>query len=96
MKLALLGIDDDALALVRWAIAAGGHELVAAYDCGHREREVRELAPQSRLSESWESLVLGSAADAVIVGRGGAELAGETGIADAERRNDQLRSHRRL
>ena len=91
MKLALLGIDDDALDLVRWAVAGGGHELVAAYDVGSRAAEVRALAPRAQLNESWEALVLGSMAEAVIVGRGGAELAGETGIADSERRAEQLR-----
>jgi hypothetical protein len=91
MKLALLGMDDDALELLRWALADGGHELVAAYDVGAREPDVRSLAPRAKIGESWEALVLGSAADAVIVGRGGAGLAGETGIADSERRDEQLR-----
>jgi len=91
MKLALLGIDDDALDLIRWAVTDGGHELVAGYDVGRRSGEVLALAPGARFDESWESLVLGSAADAVIVGSGGAKLAGETGIADSERRDDQLR-----
>lgn len=91
MKLALLGIDDDALEIVRWAIAQGGHDLVAAYDCGARSAEVRALAPHARLGESWEALVLGSVADAVIVGRGGANLVQQTGIADSERRDEQLR-----
>jgi hypothetical protein len=91
MKLALLGIDDDALELARWAVTEGGHELVAAFDAGGRGAEVRDIAPQVHLGESWEALVLGSAAEALIVGRGGAGLADETGIADSERRDDQLR-----
>src|SRR5262245_25358646 len=90
MKLALLGVDDEALGLVRWALAHG-HELIAAYDCGSRGSEVRVLAPRAAMDESWESLVLGSTADAVIVGRGGAELSDQTGIPDTERRADQLR-----
>src|SRR5215204_1873668 len=91
MKLALLGVDEDALHLLRWALIDGGHELIAAYDCGSQAEELRTIAPQITLGESWEALVLGSAADAVIVGRGGAGLAGETGIADSERRDKQLR-----
>ncbi len=91
MKLALLGIDDDALELLRWAVSEGGHELVAAYDIGERAAEVQAIAPHVRLGESWEALVLGSTAEAVIVGRGGAGLADETGIADSERRDEQLR-----
>jgi hypothetical protein len=91
MKLALLGHDDESLRLLRWAVSAGGHELVAAYDVGPAAAEVRALAPQVRLGENWEALILVSAADAVIVGRSGAGLANETGIAQAERRADQLR-----
>src|SRR5262245_23969693 len=91
MRLALLGIDDDALELLQWAVTECNHELVAAYDVGNRRADVLAVASRASLDESWEALVLGSAADAVIVGRGGAKLAGETGIADSERRDDQLR-----
>ena len=91
MKLTLLGHDGESLALVEWAIVEGGHELVAAYDVGRAVADVRALAPAVRLGESWEALVLGSVADAVIVGRGGAGLAAQTGISDGERRAEQLR-----
>jgi hypothetical protein len=91
MRLALIGIDDDALALVRWAVQQGGHALVAAFDVGPRAAEVQAIAPHIQPSEDWESLVLGSAVDAVVVGRGGAGLTQATGIPDDERRADQLR-----
>jgi hypothetical protein len=91
MKLALLGADDESLTLVRWAVEAAEHQLVAAYDVGSRAADVQRLAPAARLGESWETLVLGSAVDAVIVGRGVAGLAEQTGIPDNERRAEQLR-----
>jgi hypothetical protein len=91
MKLALLGADDESLALIRWALHEGGHELVAAYDVGDHAAEVTASAPHVPISTSWESLVLGASVDAVVVGRGGPLLAEKTGIPDAERRADQLR-----
>jgi predicted dehydrogenase len=91
MKLALLGADDDALALVRWAIDVGGHDLSAAFDFGNRAAEVHAIAPRLQLDQSWESLVATPTVDAVIVARAGAGLTHQTGIADAERRADQFR-----
>src|SRR5262245_52902893 len=91
MKLALLGADDESLELIRWGVREGGHELISAFDLAGREGEVRELAPNVRLNEDWESLVLGSAVNAVIVARAGAGLTSATGIPDDERRADQLR-----
>ena len=91
MRLALLGIDDEALELVRWGVLAEGHELVVAYDVGSRGGDIAAIAPDAALNEDWESLVLGTRADAVIVARGHAGLTNQTGIADDERRADQLR-----
>jgi hypothetical protein len=91
MRLALLGADDEALELVRWAVLADGHELVAAYDLSSREADVLAIAPGALTGDTWESLVLGTQAEAVIVARGQAGLADATGIADDERRADQLR-----
>ncbi|MCI0359601.1 MAG: hypothetical protein L0211_14085 [Planctomycetaceae bacterium] len=91
MRLALLGVDDEALALVRWAVLRGGCQLVAAYDVGSRSADVAAISPGVVLDDTWESLVLGTQADVVIVARGQAGLAAETGIADDERRAEQLR-----
>jgi len=91
MKLAILGADDESLALVRWAVEQGGHELAAAYDSGSLAAELRQLAPQLKTGESWEALVAGSGIEAVIVGRGGALAAVSDGRPPEERRDDQLR-----
>src|SRR5687768_11254956 len=91
MKLALLGVDEDALALVHWAITQGGHQLTAAYDVGPRAVEARAIAPGVAISEIWEELLVGRVADAVIIGRGEAGLTQQTGFPDAQRRADQLR-----
>ncbi|MDX1943778.1 MAG: hypothetical protein SFU86_00100 [Pirellulaceae bacterium] len=90
MKLALLGADDEALALVA-AAQKMGHDLVAAFDVGQFRKPLLGLEPGVRLDEQWESLLLGGRADAVIVARGLAGLAATTGIGDEERRADQLR-----
>ena len=91
MKLALIGADEEALQLVRWAVFAGGHQLLAAYDTGPLASEVAAIAADVRLGDDWESLVLGTQADAVIVARGQAGTSEATGISDDERRADQLR-----
>jgi hypothetical protein len=91
MKLAVVGADDESLELLRWAVTRGDHHLVAAYDGGAFVGQLRQIAPQVRTNQSWEELVVASVADAVIVGRGGRELAEQTGIDHAERRADQLR-----
>jgi len=91
MKLALIGADEDALALAAWAVVHGGHELVAAYDSEACARQLQAISPRVCVSENWEELFLESSADAVIVGRGGKEAAARANIDPAERRADQLR-----
>lgn len=90
MKLALIGPDDESLALVRWGVGYG-HQLVAAYDVGSHAGNVQAIAPSARLGDDWESLLLGTQVDAVIVGRGMAGTSASTGIPDDERRAEQLR-----
>jgi hypothetical protein len=91
MKLALLGCDDETLALIRGAVAEGDHALVAAYDTAEHRQQVKSLAPQARLDEDWEALLLGTLADVVIIARGRLDPSRSTGFAADERRNDQLR-----
>jgi hypothetical protein len=91
MKLALLGADEDSLKLIRWAVEEGGHELVAAYEAGRWEAEVRAMAPSVRTDESWEALVLGSAAEAVVVGLDAIGTDEASGVDGAEHRADQFR-----
>ncbi|MFN0021838.1 MAG: hypothetical protein ACKVP0_26630 [Pirellulaceae bacterium] len=91
MKLALLGCDDETLALIRGAIAAGDHALVAAFDTAEHRQQVQSLSPHARLNEDWEALLLGTLADVVIVARGRLDPSRSTGFAADERRNDQLR-----
>src|SRR5436190_568094 len=91
MKLALLGCDNEALALLEEATRPPGHALVAAYDTAEFRARVAELWPKARLDEDWESLLLGDLADVVIVARGRLDPSRSTGFAADERRNDQLR-----
>lgn len=90
MKLALLGCDDESLDLLRAALASG-HTLAAAYDAAGYHTQLRQLAPLVRLDDDWESLLVGSVADGVIVARGKLDPSAETGFSGSERRDDQLR-----
>jgi hypothetical protein len=91
MRLALLGFDEDALRLARWAVESGQHELLAAYGAGEATGKLRELQPSIRLSENWEELLLGSTVDAVIFGQSEPKEASMSGLDVRELRTDQLR-----
>jgi hypothetical protein len=59
MRLALLGYDDDALALVDWACSEGGHTLAAAYETGPGLTRRLAAAPEAgQTSDAWESLLV--------------------------------------
>src|SRR5258708_905442 len=90
MDLALLGADEEALALLRFAAAGGSHHLVAAFDVGPLAAAVREINPDVQIGEDWESLLIGSQADLVLVARGPANPIGQAG-ANSDRRADQFR-----
>lgn len=90
MRLALLGADDEALSLLI-AMLDAGHELVAHFDAAEFQPELDHLAPNARRDEDWESLLLGSEVDCVIVAHKQADHSAATGISASERREDQLR-----
>jgi hypothetical protein len=91
MRLALLGCDEEALALVASALADGNHAFVAAYDASAYQSRLRQLAPQARYDDDWESLLVAGDIDAVIVARGRFDPSAESGFSADERRVDQLR-----
>jgi len=72
-------------------VEQGDHELIAAYDSDSFVVELAEIDRAVRLNESWEALFISGTADAVVVGRGGAEVAIAANIDPVERRADQLR-----
>ena len=81
MKLALLGSDDEAIALVRAALDSGRHTLVWASEFGDAADMTNRLPEATgRPSGEWESLADG-VADLVIVSATG----------DLARRAEQLR-----
>lgn len=81
MKLALLGSDDEAIALVRAALDSGRHTLVWASEFGDAADMTNRLPEaMGRPSGEWESLA-GGVADLVIVSATG----------DLARRAEQLR-----
>lgn len=82
MKLALLGSDDEALALVRAALDSGRYELVWAGELADREHAAKRLPEIGAAANGdWESLA-GGLADLVVVAVDG----------DVSRRAEQLRS----
>ena len=81
MRIALIGLSDETLPLVRAIAVRRELSLVwAAELSGHRDETAR-LAPRATLDEPWEGLLGGTSADLVIVSRG----------PDEELRAEQLR-----
>ena len=76
MKLALLGIDDVALAIARRALETTRHEIVLLTEedlTGHEPdslRQLRAMVPPRTPEFAWEAMLYDRPADAVIVARG--------------------------
>jgi hypothetical protein len=85
MKLALLGCDDEAIALVRAALDSGRHELVWAGELGGDD--VARDAAIARLPE----VVAVERDDAEVLAGGAADLVVVSATGDVARRGDQLR-----
>jgi hypothetical protein len=68
MKVALLGGDDEVLALAR-ELVAQGEEFVAVFEPGDAAFELHALAPLAQIGDEWETLLLPGLADVVLVGR---------------------------
>lgn len=84
MRIAVLGLDEISLPLVRQAVAAG-HQLVVAYGADSYQSQLQRIAPDVQLRSDWESMLIGSLVDGVIVG------SLERGFQADELRADQLR-----
>lgn len=67
MKFALLGVDDQALSIMRAVLESPADELIWAGELGESRDEIARLSPAARLDEPWENLLADSAADVVIV-----------------------------
>ena len=80
MRFALLVIDADALRLVRALSRKNPSALVAVYDVDRPHDQLLKAAPFATWDDDWESLLSGTVAEAVIVGR-----------QPSDRRDDQLR-----
>jgi predicted dehydrogenase len=76
MKLALLGIDDVMLAIVRRALELGQHEIVLLTEedlTGHEPdslRQLRAMVPPRTPEFAWEAMLYDRPAEAAIVARG--------------------------
>jgi hypothetical protein len=93
MRLALLGLDEETLALVRWAVERVEATLVAAYNTpAEFEPLLRQLSPQTRVNDpDWEWLLLEGSVDLVVVSQGKTDGNQADGMAGDELRADQLR-----
>jgi myo-inositol 2-dehydrogenase/D-chiro-inositol 1-dehydrogenase len=80
MRFALLGTDPDAISL-GCAVARDPRHSLVWIDAGVPSSDLVDVASAARRDGAWETLLTGSVADAVIVGRG----------PDGEVRADQLR-----
>ena len=67
MKIALLGVDAEMLAVARALLQTGRHQIAGLYSDEHEAAAVASLAFQVPISSSWESLLTGQVADLVLV-----------------------------
>ena len=68
MKFALLGWNPNVLSLLRAVSADSQHELTAAVEIPSESMgELLAAAPGIRIQESWEELLVDTAADATLV-----------------------------
>jgi len=69
MKFALLGVDDDALGLVKSVVSSGRHRLSVAVATELQLEQVRGIEPRVTTDWTWETLIAAPEIDAVIVAR---------------------------
>lgn len=81
MRIALIGLSDEILPLVRAVAARRGLSLAWGTELGAHRDEIARLVPRATFDEPWEGLLGGTLADLVIVARG----------PDEELRAEQLR-----
>ncbi|MBX9791157.1 MAG: hypothetical protein K2Y37_19735 [Pirellulales bacterium] len=81
MRIALIGLSDETLPLVRAVAARRDLSLAWATELGTHRVELTRLAPRATFDEPWEGLLGGASADLVIVSRS----------PDEELRAEQLR-----
>lgn len=85
MRFAIIGSDASVLQLVQAVVDDPRHECIAAFDIGKQQTELERLTGLPTQLDSWEGLLSGSVADAVIVSSRTNDRAA------FERRVDQLR-----
>ena len=81
LRLALLGLDSDVLALARAAAASPQYEVAVFCDTVPPDDELRQIAPFMLHEPEWESLLAANEVDAVVVAHS----------TDRELRAEQLR-----
>lgn len=70
LRLALLGVDDHALALAAAAASSGRWLISCGCELGAEAANFHRAHPAARVADVWESLLSGEAADGVIVAQG--------------------------
>jgi len=93
MRIALLGLDDETLALLRWGVEQEDTSVVVGHEIPSQlEPQLRRLAPGARVNElNWEGLLLEGSVDLVVVSRGRADGSQSDGMTADELRAEQLR-----
>ncbi|MCA9216310.1 MAG: hypothetical protein KDB27_24750 [Planctomycetales bacterium] len=85
MRFALLGSDSTTIQFAEWLAEADEHEVAAIYQAGDFQAQLHSLHPNATAGQEWESLLLQSGFDAVVVS------SQPTGNLEVEQRADQLR-----
>jgi predicted dehydrogenase len=67
MQLALLGVDDQTLALAAAAARSGEDQIVMIDATAHRAAEAAAVSPQARLVDDWNAMLDSRDVDAVVV-----------------------------
>lgn len=70
LRLALLGVDDQALALAAAAVSSGRWLISSGCELGAEAANFHRLHPAAQVADAWEALLSGEAADGVIVAQG--------------------------
>ena len=90
MRIALLGLDEECLAVAAEALAAGV-AVVAGHGRRGEQNQLVTVCPQATWEPNWETLLVGKRIDAILISRSLPTLTVDEIGTPAERREEQLR-----
>lgn len=90
MRIALLGLDEECLAVAAEAQAAGA-AVVAGHGRRGEQNQLAAVCPQATWEPAWETLLVGKRIDAILISRSLPTLTVDDIGTPTERREEQLR-----